>query len=368
MNILKKNLIIIKNLKDQKHIMTHLKYTNEKLFIDGLEIDLNKIDLAQIFNNKIIEHIEKITITDIKKLALIALEKERMQEEKLANETPENFRIMNFQILNKVREDGTYLEYPYYVDENNRIYVLFNYAKTDIINEYQKLFLESQGQLTGRDLYEHFARKMPKIELTPDYKNPHMSEENKFESELINKQNKSQRVYLNQEHDLYSLGTTLYVHNFQNGNLNQNIYNHESPSEKSSYYDQFTSTRITMAPANHQMGHIITIQKYLKLIKFYNNLHKPEIGLFEVFMENLMQYQDYISEDMKKILWLYQYNMEIIEFKKFATSFELEALKRYRTIQDKIQYNYSNLKKENVKIRMRKLEEEYRKRRLLFNY
>ena len=211
--LLRKNLEIIKTLKDKQKIMSYFKFKNDKLYVDDLEVDLTLFDLNEILNENVLNNLENLDINDLKKLFNIATKKDEVipPKENLEEEKKTNPKIKNFKVLKKIREDGSYLEYPYYIDENNNIHVLFNYVGTNILSEYQKLFLSLGGNVTGQDLYDFLERKMKNVELTPDYSNQSMSESNKFETELINRQDNSERVLLNQEHEVYSLGNNLYV-------------------------------------------------------------------------------------------------------------------------------------------------------------
>lgn len=361
--LLRKNLEIIKTLKDKQKIMSYFKFKNDKLYVDDLEVDLTLFDLNEILNENVLNNLENLDINDLKKLFNIATKKDEVipPKENLEEEKKTNPKIKNFKVLKKIREDGSYLEYPYYIDENNNIHVLFNYVGTNILSEYQKLFLSLGGNVTGQDLYDFLERKMKNVELTPDYSNQSMSESNKFETELINRQDNSERVLLNQEHEVYSLGNNLYTHNMQSGGLNQNAYNNDKDKqEEATYSDSFDQSSIEIKPEKEEVAKIISLQEYLMLIKYTNAKENSDIGLFESFMEDIMTYQEYVSEDIIKLLREYQYNMDMIQANDLSTNYELEALKRYKEALDKIEINRSNLKKDNIQIRTRKLEEEYK--------
>ena len=361
--LLKENLKIIKTLEDKQKIMSYFKFKDDKLYVDNLEIDLTSFDLNAVLNENVLANLEKLDINDLKKLFNIATKKNEVipPKENLEEEKKTNPKIKNFKIMKKPREDGSYLEYPYYIDENNNLHVLFNYVGTNILSEYQKLFLALGGNVTAKDLYDSLDRKMKNVELTPDYNNQNMSESNKFETELINRQNNSERVLLNQEHEVYSLGNNLYTHNMQSGGLNQNTYNNDkNKQEEATYSDNFDQTSIEIEPEKEEAAKIISLQEYLMLIKYTNQKENPDVGLFESFMEDVMTYQEFVSEDMIKLLREYQYNMDMIQANDLSTNYELEALNRYKEVLDKIEIDRSNLKKDNIQIRTRKLEEEYK--------
>ena len=165
MNILKNNLLFLKTLQNYPHIYSQIKFQNDKLYLNNLEIDLTKIDIPSILNENALNNFDKLTIDDFTKLLEIASKINDLIPLNTSNMTFEeeqksNPKIKNFKVIKKVREDGSILEYPYYIDESNHLHVLFNYANTNILNEYQKLYLTLGGNVTAKDLYDHLERKM----------------------------------------------------------------------------------------------------------------------------------------------------------------------------------------------------------------
>ena len=318
MNILKNNLLFLKTLQNYPHIYSQLKFQNDKLYLNNLEIDLTKIDIPSILNENALNNFDKLTIDDFTKLLEIASKINDIIPLNTSNMTLEeeqksNPKIQNFKVIKKVREDGSILEYPYYIDESNHLHVLFNY-----------------GNVTAKDLYDHLERKMQNVELTPDYANPNMREANKLEANLIDNLDESKRTYLNPEHGIYAKNNTLYTYNV-NGTLNQNNYGEEEPTQESTYNDEFNAQSIEVNPKSQEpVAKIITLEEYLLLIKYSTPTETPDIALFEAFMEDVTKYQDYLSEKILNVLFNYQKALEQIELRTDTTSQELEALNRYK--------------------------------------
>ena len=96
--LLRKNLEIIKTLKDKQKIMSYFKFKNDKLYVDDLEIDLTSFDLNEVLNENVLANLENLGINDLKKLFNIATKKDEVipPKENLEEEKKTNPKIKNF--------------------------------------------------------------------------------------------------------------------------------------------------------------------------------------------------------------------------------------------------------------------------------
>ena len=253
------------------------------------------------------------------------------------------------------------------------MHILFNYANTNILNEYQKLFISLGGNVTARNLYDALDRKMKNINLQAIYTplSKDISESAKLEVNAIEKEKNDERVYANLEQGIYQRGNNLYTFNAQNNGLNKDSINTETEEKKeATYTDDFTSISkkedlkgkdIEAETTNKEETKIISEEEYYLLITYTNSQEKPEIGLFESFIEDTLKYEEYISPEILGILNRYQSYMANLENKGQATQYELEALNRYHAILERIEQKKQTFNKEDALIRVRKLQEQYPK-------
>ncbi|HIS87237.1 MAG TPA: hypothetical protein IAB49_03800 [Candidatus Caccenecus avistercoris] len=376
--MLRENLTLITTLKDYPNIYSHLSLDHDNLIIQTnsqtISIDLNATNLQNIFNENLKNNLSNLTIDDFGKILEIESKKEEILPTKtIEEEKKSNPRIKNFKVIKKVREDGSTIEYPYYIDEYNQLHILFNYANTNILNEYQKLFISLGGNVTARNLYDALDRKMKNINLQAIYTplSKDISESAKLEVNAIEKEKNDERVYANLEQGIYQRGNNLYTFNAQNNGLNKDSINTESEEKKeATYTDDFTSISkkedlkgkdIEAETTNKEETKIISEEEYYLLITYTNSQEKPEIGLFESFIEDTLKYEEYISPEILGILNRYQSYMANLENKGQATQYELEALNRYHAILERIEQKKQTFNKENALIRVRKLQEQYPK-------
>ena len=193
--MLRENLTLITTLKDYPNIYSHLSLDHDNLIIQTnsqtISIDLNATNLQNIFNENLKNNLSNLTIDDFGKILEIESKKEEILPTKtIEEEKKSNPRIKNFKVIKKVREDGSTIEYPYYIDEYNQLHILFNYANTNILNEYQKLFISLGGNVTARNLYDALDRKMKNINLQAIYTplSKDISESAKLEVNAIEKE------------------------------------------------------------------------------------------------------------------------------------------------------------------------------------
>ena len=198
-----------------------------------------------------------------------------------------------------------------------------------------------------------------------------ISESAKLEVNAIEKEKNDERVYANLEQGIYQRGNNLYTFNAQNNGLNKDSINTEPEEKKeATYTDDFTSISkkedlkgkdIEAETTNKEETKIISEEEYYLLITYTNSQEKPEIGLFESFIEDTLKYEEYISPEILGILNRYQSYMANLENKGQATQYELEALNRYHAILERIEQKKQTFNKENALIRVRKLQEQYPK-------
>ena len=365
-------------LKDYPNIYSYLSFAQDNLIIQTnnqtISIDLNTINLKNVFNENLKNNLPNLTIDDFGKILEIESKKEEVLPTKtIEEEKKSNPRIKNFKVIKKVREDGSIIEYPYYIDEYNELHVLFNYANTNILNEYQKLFISLGGNVTAKDLYDSLDRKMKNVNLQAIYTplSSDISESAKLEINTIEKEKNDERVYANLDQGIYQRGTNLYTFNAQNNGLNKDSIDTENEEEKqATYTDDFTSTSkkedlkeqdIEAETTKKEEAKIISEDEYYLLITYTNSQEKPEIGLFESFIEHILKYEEYISPEISEILNRYKTYMINIANKEQATKYELEALSRYQSILERVEQKKQTLNKEDALIRVRKLEEQYPK-------
>ena len=376
--MLRENLTLITMLKDYPNIYSYLSFAQDNLIIQTnnqtISIDLNTINLKNVFNENLKNNLPNLTIDDFGKILEIESKKEEVLPTKtIEEEKKSNPRIKNFKVIKKVREDGSIIEYPYYIDEYNELHVLFNYANTNILNEYQKLFISLGGNVTAKDLYDSLDRKMKNVNLQAIYTplSSDISESAKLEINTIEKEKNDERVYANLDQGIYQRGTNLYTFNAQNNGLNKDSIDTENEEEKqATYTDDFTSTSkkedlkeqdIEAETTKKEEAKIISEDEYYLLITYTNSQEKPEIGLFESFIEDILKYEEYISPEISEILNRYKTYMINIANKEQATKYELEALSRYQSILERVEQKKQTLNKEDALIRVRKLEEQYPK-------
>lgn len=376
--MLRENLTLITMLKDYPNIYSYLSFAQDNLIIQTnnqtISIDLNTINLKNVFNENLKNNLPNLTIDDFGKILEIESKKEEVLPTKtIEEEKKSNPRIKNFKVIKKVREDGSIIEYPYYIDEYNELHVLFNYANTNILNEYQKLFISLGGNVTAKDLYDSLDRKMKNVNLQAIYTplSSDISESAKLEINTIEKEKNDERVYANLDQGIYQRGTNLYTFNAQNNGLNKDSIDTENEEEKqATYTDDFTSTSkkedlkeqdIEAETTKKEEAKIISEDEYYLLITYTNSQEKPEIGLFESFIEHILKYEEYISPEISEILNRYKTYMINIANKEQATKYELEALSRYQSILERVEQKKQTLNKEDALIRVRKLEEQYPK-------
>ena len=320
--MLRENLILITNLKNYPNIYSHLSFAQDTLIIKTssrtISIDLKTINLQNVFNENLRNNLAHLTIDDFGKILEIESKKEDVLTTKnIEEEKKSNPRIKNFKVIKKVKEDGSIIEYPYYIDEYNQIHVLFNYANTNILNEYQKLFIALGGNVTAKDLYDALDRKMKKINLQAIYTplSSDIKESTKLEVNTIEKEKNDERVYANFEQGIYQRGNNLFTFNAQSNGLNKDSINAENKEEKeATYTDNFTSDLKTEdlkekdfedEATSKEEAKIIGEEEYYLLITYTNSKEKPEIGLFESFIEDTLQYEEYISPETLGILYRY---------------------------------------------------------------
>ena len=376
--MLRENLTLITMLKDYPNIYSYLSFAQDNLIIQTnnqtISIDLNTTNLKNVFNENLKNNLPNLTIDDFGKILEIESKKEEVLPTKtIEEEKKSNPRIKNFKVIKKVREDGSIIEYPYYIDEYNELHVLFNYANTNILNEYQKLFISLGGNVTAKDLYDSLDRKMKNVNLQAIYTplSSDISESAKLEINTIEKEKNDERVYANLDQGIYQRGTNLYTFNAQNNGLNKDSIDTENEEEKqATYTDDFTSTSkkedlkeqdIEAETTKKEEAKIISEDEYYLLITYTNSQEKPEIGLFESFIEDILKYEEYISPEISEILNRYKTYMINIANKEQATKYELEALSRYQSILERVEQKKQTLNKEDALIRVRKLEEQYPK-------
>lgn len=376
--MLRENLTLITMLKDYPNIYSYLSFAQDNLIIQTnnqtISIDLNTTNLKNVFNENLKNNLPNLTINDFGKILEIESKKEEVLPTKtIEEEKKSNPRIKNFKVIKKVREDGSIIEYPYYIDEYNELHVLFNYANTNILNEYQKLFISLGGNVTAKDLYDSLDRKMKNVNLQAIYTplSSDISESAKLEINTIEKEKNDERVYANLDQGIYQRGTNLYTFNAQNNGLNKDSIDTENEEEKqATYTDNFTSTSkkedlkeqdIEAETTKKEEAKIISEDEYYLLITYTNSQEKPEIGLFESFIEDILKYEEYISPEISEILNRYKTYMINIANKEQATKYELEALSRYQSILERVEQKKQTLNKEDALIRVRKLEEQYPK-------
>lgn len=376
--MLRENLTLITMLKDYPNIYSYLSFAQDNLIIQTnnqtISIDLNTTNLKNVFNENLKNNLPNLTINDFGKILEIESKKEEVLPTKtIEEEKKSNPRIKNFKVIKKVREDGSIIEYPYYIDEYNELHVLFNYANTNILNEYQKLFISLGGNVTAKDLYDSLDRKMKNVNLQAIYTplSSDISESAKLEINTIEKEKNDERVYANLDQGIYQRGTNLYTFNAQNNGLNKDSIDTENEEEKqATYTDNFTSTSkkedlkeqdIEAETTKKEEAKIISENEYYLLITYTNSQEKPEIGLFESFIEDILKYEEYISPEISEILNRYKTYMINIANKEQATKYELEALSRYQSILERVEQKKQTLNKEDALIRVRKLEEQYPK-------
>ena len=376
--MLRENLTLITMLKDYPNIYSYLSFAQDNLIIQTnnqtISIDLNTTNLKNVFNENLKNNLPNLTINDFGKILEIESKKEEVLPTKtIEEEKKSNPRIKNFKVIKKVRKDGSIIEYPYYIDEYNELHVLFNYANTNILNEYQKLFISLGGNVTAKDLYDSLDRKMKNVNLQAIYTplSSDISESAKLEINTIEKEKNDERVYANLDQGIYQRGTNLYTFNAQNNGLNKDSIDTENEEEKqATYTDNFTSTSkkedlkeqdIEAETTKKEEAKIISEDEYYLLITYTNSQEKPEIGLFESFIEDILKYEEYISPEISEILNRYKTYMINIANKEQATKYELEALSRYQSILERVEQKKQTLNKEDALIRVRKLEEQYPK-------
>ena len=376
--MLRENLILITNLKNYPNIYSHLSFAQDTLIIKTssrtISIDLKTINLQNVFNENLRNNLAHLTIDDFGKILEIESKKEDVLTTKnIEEEKKSNPRIKNFKVIKKVKEDGSIIEYPYYIDEYNQIHVLFNYANTNILNEYQKLFIALGGNVTAKDLYDALDRKMKNINLQAIYTplSSDIKESTKLEVNTIEKEKNDERVYANFEQGIYQRGNNLFTFNAQSNGLNKDSINAENKEEKeATYTDNFTSDLKTEdlkekdfedEATSKEEAKIIGEEEYYLLITYTNSKEKTEIGLFESFIEDTLQYEEYISPEILGILNRYKAYMTNLENKTQTTQYELEALNRYHAILERIEQKKQTLNKEDALIRVRKLEDQYSK-------
>ena len=376
--MLRENLTLITMLKDYPNIYSYLSFAQDNLIIQTnnqtISIDLNTTNLKNVFNENLKNNLPNLTIDDFGKILEIESKKEEVLPTKtIEEEKKSNPRIKNFKVIKKVREDGSIIEYPYYIDEYNELHVLFNYANTNILNEYQKLFISLGGNVTAKDLYDSLDRKMKNVNLQAIYTplSSDISESAKLEINTIEKEKNDERVYANLDQGIYQRGTNLYTFNAQNNGLNKDSIDTENEEEKqATYTDDFTSTSkkedlkeqdIEAETTKKEEAKIISEDEYYLLITYTNSQEKPEIGLFESFIEDILKYEEYISPEISETLNRYKTYMINIANKEQATKYELEALSRYQSILERVEQKKQTLNKEDALIRVRKLEEQYPK-------
>lgn len=381
--MLRDNLVLIASLKEYPHIYSNLSFSQDKLIINNgstpISIDLNKIHLKNIFNDNFKNNLSNLTIMDFAKILEIESQKDEvLPTESIEEEKKSNPKIKNFKVIKKMREDGSIIEYPYYIDEYNQIHVLFNYANTNILNEYQKLFISLGGNVTAQDLYNELERKMKNINLKPIYTplSDELNERVKTEIRSIDQKNQDKRVYANLEQGIYQAGTNIYTFNAGDNGLNQDTINVEdqktpntSQEEEATYNDDFSSspTKIedpqdleAQKTADKEIN-LISEKEYYMLITYSNPEETPEIGLFESFLEDVMLYEEYLSPEIYALLNRYKYNMSNLQANNQANQYEQETINRFQAMLDRIENRKQTLNKNDALIRVKKLEEEYPK-------
>ena len=349
-------------LRGYAKILQMIKIDKDVLIIGDIRVDLKDINLKDILNENVLNNLDNLTDEDIKELFKIGIKSKEsdMLEDNNSQEINDNPKIKNFKVIKKYREDGSYLEYPYFIDDNNNVHILFNYAGTNILNVYQTLFLKNGGKVDGKELYQELERKMKNVYLQADYKEDEKERETtKLEASIVNKANSDERVYLNSEHGIYQVGENIYTFDADNQGLNKNTVNNENDEQLATYNDEFNQESMYVENDREKEASIINEEEYYMLIKYATKEEMPEIGLFEGFMEDVMKYEEYISPKVKAVLDRYILYMTNLETKENATSYELEALKRYKEMLDRKEELKSQLNKDNVLARTRKLEERY---------
>ncbi len=362
-DVLRNNLLFLQELKNYTQLLQMFKIENDQLIIGDIRVNLKDMDLKEILNANVLNNIDNLTEDDIKELFSIGIKSKEsalLEENNNAEKFNDNPKIKNFKVIKKYREDGSYLEYPYFIDENNNIHILFNYAGTNILNVYQTLFLKNGGKVDGKELYQELERKMKNVELLPDYvEDEKLRETTKLESNIVNKTNNDERVYLNSEHGIYRVGENIYTFDADNHGLNKNTANNENEEQLATYNDEFNQESMYIENDKEKEANIINEEEYYMLIKYATKEEMPEIGLFEGFIEDVMKYEEYISPKIKAVLDRYNSYMMSLENKENGTTYELEALKRYKEMLERKDVLKSELNKDNVMIRTRKLEEQY---------
>lgn len=301
----RKIIEFIKELSNYPQIWSYIKLENNKLIINTskgiVTYDLTKINIEKLNNENFQKNLNIISIDDFSNLIDISNKIEQVATKTETQENiPKNPKIKNFKVLEKKNENGITIEYPYFIDESNNIHILFNYAGTNILKEYQILSLQKGGIVTEEDVYNHFKRKMKKVELTEDYKlGENIREEVNTEIHDLNKSNKSERVFVNKEHGIYKSGDNLYTFNSTDKNyLKKNSYHINENEEEQNTKTYFTSDinqndtmeEIVEQPTEQKEIRLISEAEYYMLIEYYTPLEKPEIALFESYMVILFRF------------------------------------------------------------------------------
>lgn len=369
-NEIQENLKFLQNLQYYEQIWQNLKLENGILYVNTpngtKSYKLNEINLTDLDNNNFRANLPNLKIEEFAKLLDISHYNVETQvsDGQLEKEQADNSKIKRFKVLKKQREDGVVIEYPYFIDENNNIHVLFNYAGTNLLREYQLLFLKLGGNVTAKDLYEVLERKMKNVNLIPDYNlEEPIREGTKLELELVNKQDSSARVYVNQYHGIYQMKNNLYTFNADGKGLNKSTYKNEGEKFENLNYDNETSTltekEITNQPEDGKEVDLITEEEYYFLIQYTTPEEKPEIKLFESFLEDIMLYKDFLSDELNGIITRYIiYMNELANKSSLSPSLEA-AFTRYQDIINKNQEKQLDKNNEDILVRVRKLEQKY---------
>lgn len=383
-NFTENNKIILREMCMKNPQLSELNINGNLLSYNNEEIDISNFDFYELINTETyffgqLENLNSEDIFKIIRLHAVTINRELNEKKQNVKKQTSNEMqldaikeinplLKNVTISYKKNEYGNDEEYINIVDEKGNNHLLYNYAKTDIIQIYKDLLNRTGNpNITLEELYSECLRKLKEVHLTDTYdilNSSKTSEEfatkvQKFEHDHTQDKhyslgNEEHDILISNDHTVTSFTTNEYGDMVQQDHKAGNL---TEETEKNKVVDEKTEDILNISEKEEEIKiKLISEEKFYQLIDSDFDLSKEDleqIELFNSYLGELMIYRDYLLPKLSEILARFENKIVEVELADYdiLTKNQMKELEKYyelRQKKDLVQLENKEKSKEEV--------------------